>query len=298
MERLAALWSKIPLFWRLMGPGLLVALTVVALLQGRADGWLHLYFLPVGQGNGILAITPTGRTVLIDGGPDATALLTALGRYRPFWSRELDWAILTETAPERLAGPVAVLERYRVEAAGRPGRVREGAGWERWAALLAGMGVEPLSLAQGARLELGDGVVLEVLHPGAAPLDEVKPGARDDALVLRLCYGGVCVLLPTAAGPAGQQALLGSGQPLGAAVLLVPRQGEERSLDATFLKEVHPAIAIVSMGTGRYEGADARVLEMLRAAGAAVYRTDRQSTVEVVTDGERVWVQTEHRGGE
>lgn len=293
MTRLAALWCKIPLFWRFVGPGLLLALAVAALLQGRPDGRLHLYFFPIGQGNGILVVTPLGRTVLIDGGPDATALLTGLGRQRPFWSRELDLVILTETAPERMAGPVAVLERYRARAAGRPGRVREGAGWERWAALLAEMGVEPLPLAAGSRLEFADGVVLEVLHPGALPLPDVVSGGRDDALVLRLRYGSVCVLLPTAAGPAGQQALLEGGRPLGAAVLLVPRQGEERSLSEGFLKEVNPAIAVISAGSGRFEGTDARVIEKVRAAGAAVYRTDRQGTVEVVTDGEKVWVRTE-----
>ena len=128
MKRLIVLGSKIPLFWRLVGPGLLLALVVVAVFQGRPDGRLHLFFFPVGQGNGILVVTPAGRTVLIDGGPDATALLTALGRYQPFWSREIDWVILTETATERMVGPVAVLERYRVSAAGRPGRRRLASG--------------------------------------------------------------------------------------------------------------------------------------------------------------------------
>lgn len=293
MARLAALWSRIPLYWRLVGVGLLAALAVVALRHGRPDGRLHLYFLPVGQGNGVLVVTPAGRTVLIDGGPDATALLSALGRQRPFWSRDLDWVLLTETAPERLAGPIAVLERCRVGAAGRPGRLRGGVGWERWSALLAGMGVTPIPLAEGARLDLGGGVVIEVLYPGAVLPEGVSPGARDDALVLRLCYGAVCVLLPTAAGPAGQRALLERGLPLGAAVLLLPRQGEEGSLDVAFLKEVSPPIAILSTGTARFAGADARVLKRVRAAGAALYRTDLQGTVEVVTDGQRVWVQTE-----
>jgi beta-lactamase superfamily II metal-dependent hydrolase len=52
-------------------------------------------------------------------------------------------------------------------------------------------------------------------------------------------------------------------------------------------------VAVVSAGSGRFEGADARVLDLLQAAGAAIYRTDRQGTVEVVTDGEKVWVKTE-----
>ena len=293
MGELRRLVYKIPLRWRLMIPALLLALGVTAMVQGRPDGRLHLFFLPVGQGNGLLIVSPSGRTVLVDGGPDSTALLTGLGRRRPFWSRQLDLVLLTETAPARLGGPIAALERYRVRAAGRPGRVRPGLGWDRWSELLRQAGVEAVPLQQGARLELGDGLVIEVLYPGPAPLTGVEAGGRDDALVLRLTYGGFCALLPTAAGPAGQRALLGSGLPLSATLLLVPRQAEARSLDEDFLQAVHPAVAVVSAGGGRFEGPSARVLDLLQAAGAAVYRTDRQGAVEVVTDGQAVWLKTE-----
>ncbi len=286
-------WKKIPLFWRLAGPGLLLALAIAALLQGRPDGYLHLFFFPVGQGNAVLVVSPSGRAVLIDGGPDAAALLTALGRRLPFWQRELDLVLLTETAPERLAGPVAAVERYRPRAAGRPGRPRGGEGYARWLRGLERAGAAAAPLQQGARLDLGDGLIIEVLFPGAAPLPGTAAGGRDDALVLRLSYGGFRALLPTAAGPAGQSALLDGGAPLASTLLLLPRQGEERSLDGRFLQAVSPTLAVVSAGTARYEGSDARILEMVRAAGCALYRTDRQGTVEVTTDGEKVWVKTE-----
>lgn len=293
MAALRELWSKVPLFWRLAGPGLLVVLGIIALLQGRSDGRLHLYFLAVGQGNGILVVSPSGRTVLIDGGPDATALLTELGQYRPFWKPDLDLVLLTETAPERLAGPVAALERYRTHAAGRPGRARPSAGWERWQALLAAQGVEAAPLQAGARFDLGDGVALEVLFPGPVPLPEAAPGGSDDALVLRVRYGAFSALLPTAAGPAGRQALLAGGADLASTVLLVPRQAGGKALDTPFLEAARPHLAIVSAGTGRHEGPDARTLDVLREANITFYRTDRQGTVEVVSDGREVWVQTE-----
>lgn len=287
------LWSKVPLFWRLAGPGLLVVLGLIALLQGRSDGRLHLYFLSVGQGNGILVVSPSGRTVLIDGGPDATALLTELGQHRPFWKPDLDLVLLTETAPERLAGPVAALGRYRTHAAGRPGRARPSSGWERWQALLAAQGVQAVPLQAGTRFDLGDGVLLEVLFPGPAPLPQAAPGGSDDALVLRVRYGAFSVLLPTAAGPAGQQALLASGADLPSTVLLVPRQAGAKALDARFLEAVRPRQAIVSAGTGRHEGPDARTLDLLGQAGIPFYRTDRQGTVEIVSDGRALWIRTE-----
>ncbi|MGB9722633.1 MAG: hypothetical protein ACPL7G_01865, partial [Chloroflexia bacterium] len=156
-----AFWRKIPLFWRLAGPLLLLALGILTLLQSRSDGRLHLYFLPVGQGNAVLLLSPSGKTVLIDGGPEAIALLDRLGRLRPYWKPGLDLVLLTEVAPGRLAGPVAVVERYPVQAAGRPGRRTSGPALERWEELLARSGVEVLPLLRGARIELGDGVVIE-----------------------------------------------------------------------------------------------------------------------------------------
>jgi competence protein ComEC len=288
MEGLKQLWQKTPLLWQLIGPVVFVTLVAIAFLQGRPDGRLHLYFLDVGQGNAILVLTPSLRTVLIDGGSDPTALLSALGRRLPFWQRELDMVLLTETESERMIGPVSALERYRPRGAGRPVRIWPSTGWDRWQALLIERGIEVVPLDRGTRLDSGDGVVIEVLHPGAEPLPGIVPGGRDDAVVLQLRYGGFSALLPTAAGPVVQKALLESDPSLSSMVLLVPRQAEYKALDLRFLRAVGPVIAVVSTGSGYHRGPDARTLRLIREAGVVVYRTDQQGTVECVTNGE--WV--------
>ncbi len=295
MDGLVRLWERIPRGYRWACGVILLVLALVA-YRSRPDGRLHLHFLPVGQGNGILLVTPCGHTVLIDGGPDGKALLTALGRRLPFWQRELDLVILTETTPAQMAGPVAALERYRALAAGRPGRARPGPGWERWQELLARQGVEALPLGRGARVVLDDGVLLEVLFPGPQPLEGTEPGSRDDSLVLRLSYGAFRVLIAGAAGPAAQGRLLALEPDLGSTVLLVPRQGTFRALDARFLGAVHPVLAIVSAGAGYHEGPDARTLDQLRTAGIPCYRTDREGSIELWSDGSRLGIRSDRRG--
>lgn len=292
MEGVVRLWKRIPRGYRWGCAAVLLVLAWVV-FRNRADGRLHLYFLPVGQGNGILLVTPAGHRVLIDGGPDGKALLAALGRRVPFWERELDLVLLTETAPARMAGPVAALERYRALAAGRPGRARPGPGWERWQELLSHQGVEPLLLGRGARIELDDGVLLEVLFPGPQPLEGVEPGARDDSLVLRLSYGAFRALIAGAAGPAAQMRLLALEPDLGSTLLLVPRQAEKRALDARFLEAVHPVLAVVSAAPGH---PDARTLEQLHLAGIPCFRTDREGAIEVWSDGYRLGVRSDRRG--
>ena len=42
------------------------------------DGRLHVYFFEVGQGDSALIVTPTGKQVLVDGGPESESATTAL----------------------------------------------------------------------------------------------------------------------------------------------------------------------------------------------------------------------------
>jgi competence protein ComEC len=54
---------------------------------------------------------------------------------------------------------------------------------------------------------------------------------------------------------------------------------------------VTPQVAVISVGTGNRFGHPApEVLERLEAVGAQVWRTDECGDVEVVTDGERLWL--------
>ncbi len=58
------------------------------------DGKLHITLLDVGSGDGILVQTPTGRNLLIDGGPSPNMLSDALGRRLPLARRRLDFLVV------------------------------------------------------------------------------------------------------------------------------------------------------------------------------------------------------------
>ena len=78
------------------------------------DGRLHFLVLDVGQGDSVFIVTPKGRQVLIDGGPERLSGLRALGRHMPFWDRSLDVVVLTHPDEDHLGGLPGVLESYRV----------------------------------------------------------------------------------------------------------------------------------------------------------------------------------------
>jgi competence protein ComEC len=89
--------------------------------------------------------------------------------------------------------------------------------------------------------------------------------------------------------------LLETGRPLEANVLKVAHHGSDGSSTAAFLKAVDPDYAVISVGADNTFGHPAPgVLERLSALGGLnILRTDALGTIEFVTDGQALWVNTE-----
>jgi competence protein ComEC len=75
------------------------------------DGKTHITFL---DGATTFVQTPHGVRVLIDGGANPSAVVSALGQRLPFWDRAIDLVVLTNPDEEHVAALVTVLERFQV----------------------------------------------------------------------------------------------------------------------------------------------------------------------------------------
>ncbi|MCX6787927.1 MAG: hypothetical protein NT108_02045 [Candidatus Kaiserbacteria bacterium] len=69
--------------------------------------------LDVGKGSATLFHTPSGATILIDTGPDAS-ILRALGKELPPWQRRIDVVLLTSGKSSAVGGLPDVLSHYQV----------------------------------------------------------------------------------------------------------------------------------------------------------------------------------------
>lgn len=249
------------------------------------DGRLHVYVLDVGQGDALFVQTPRGRQILIDGGPDPTRLLSALGHCMPFWDRRLDLVVLTAPTDERLTGLVPALERYRVDYVLQGAWTESGALQAHWDELLTALPADSLgALHAGDSWALDDGVTLEVLWP---PPETAGP------LVLRLVYGDTAMLLPGGATTTVEEGLVARyGPALRSAVLALPRHGAETSSTPAFLEAVAPEQVAISVGAENRSGDPAPTV-LARVLDADVYRTDQQGTLEFVLDGTTVQARPE-----
>jgi len=290
----------------LVGAALVVLVLAFCAWRGLPDGRLHVVFLDVEQGDAIFIQTPSGRQVLVDGGPSEPVLLAQLGRQMPFWDRTLDVVILTHPDLDHITGLVAALERYRVDTVIFRQVEIESEVYEVWLQLLEAEGATVYQGEAGLRVTLDDRLEMAVLHPGAELASRGGGDVNDDSVVTHLTWGAVSVLLPGDIKAEVERRLVAEGAPLRSTVLKAAHHGSCTSTTAEFLEAVDPEVVVISVGADNdFRHPCAEVLERLEltliadgTSGAEgrvpVYRTDEQGVVEVITDGARVWVEAEH----
>jgi beta-lactamase superfamily II metal-dependent hydrolase len=122
--------------------------------------------LPAGKGNLTLVRTADRKTIIIDAGPDASAL-RALGTTLVPWQRNIDLLVLRGTASNDAGGAPDVLKRYKVKALARPST--EGTYTWETALASASVGTEIIRIEKGDVLSLGSISISITTTPGKVP---------------------------------------------------------------------------------------------------------------------------------
>ncbi|MGQ9646265.1 MAG: DNA internalization-related competence protein ComEC/Rec2 [Thermodesulfobacteriota bacterium] len=269
---------------------------------------LMITFIDVGNGDSILIEFPGGKRMLMDGGGLHEDRFD-IGKHviAPFlWKkkiRKIDVLALTHPDPDHFKGLNFIASHFSIGQFWDNGVRGYSESYRRLEETLLKKKIKRFSLNDQTLLQAVDGVQLSVLNP---PLMKVYPRAAQNpsllnntSLVLKIQFGKVTVLLPGDIEQEAEYRIMRKGSPIQADILKIPHHGSASSSTQAFLHRVSPSVAILSVGErgpGRLPHPE--VLRRYERLGARIFRTDQQGAITVITDGEKVEIDTAQKGND
>ena len=265
----------------------LVVLVLALLLVSRAavaipDRLLHITFLDVGSADAVLIKTPSGKYVLVNGGPSVTTLSDELGRRLPSFNRKLDWLVVAGTEEDDVAALPRVIERYPPDAVVWSGNTQASFSSRVLNEYLTVQSIPVENVEANQVLDLGDGATLRVLTTGPR-------GA-----VLLIQWQSFRALLPIGMSFEALDELQ-EGASIGpVSVLSLADSGYAASNPPEWITNLNPELVVLSVDAADQNGMpDREVLESVK--DYALLRTDQNGWIEITTNGEQMWVNVERQ---
>ena len=285
LRRFAWLWLVVALLVAVMGCS---GLTQVRVSEPSGEA-LTVTFIDVGQGDSILIETPSGKTMLVDGG-ERVAGDKVVRALKEKGIERINIVVGTHPHADHIGGLIKVFEKLSVEAVYDSAKPHSSKTYEDYLTLIYEKDIPFYVARAGEEIQLDDSVRVTVLWPpdtdGGNPFDVEKLSVNNASVVLRVDFGTSTLLLTGDAEAVFENELIRRDSIPQAQVLKVAHHGSDTSSTDDFLDKVKPAIAVICVGDGnRYGHPHKEVIKSLIYVGADILRTDIHGTIVLQSDG-------------
>ena len=175
-------------FYYIIAAGLVLALILGGIIYYQKNNQgLSVIFLDVGQGDSIL-IQQGMNQMLIDGGRNGKTLLEKLGRYIPFWDRQIEVIVATHPDQDHIGGLMDVFKSYKVDKVIRTDAKSDSRTFKAFEEAIKNENVDKIEAEKGVKIKFPAGAEGEIAYPfssEAAALGESNAGS----VVLKLTFG-------------------------------------------------------------------------------------------------------------
>jgi competence protein ComEC len=257
------------------------------------NGKLQVTVCDVGQGDAVVIRTPEGHTILFDGGPDKS-VLQCLRKALPFWERRIGLILLSHPHADHLNGLIDVLKTYSVGQFATEDLANTSDGYKALQEIVRTEGLSWQSLVSGDKIKLDSGVVLTVVGPTKEFLSRTAVGGKYitssefASLEILLTYQKFSFLLTgdSQYQEMGESIAMYKDQLSRVTLLQTPHHGSRSGITPEIIAVLHPQVGMISVGAHNSYGHPApSTLVTLQNAGVKIYRTDKEGTLRVISDG-------------
>jgi competence protein ComEC len=272
----------------------------------NAKGWFQknvmITFIDVGQGDSILIEFPKGKRMLIDGGGLYEDRFD-IGKnvIAPFlWKkriRKIDILVLTHPDPDHLKGLNFITSHFSIGQFWENGLHGDSESYIQLQETLLRKKVQRSSLNDQTPSQMIHGVRLSFLNPPVMKQSQrisLNPSLlNNQSLVMKIQFKQIAILLTGDIEQEAEYRMMRKGLPVKADLLKIPHHGSASSSTQAFLERVKPSVAILSVSErnlGRLPHPE--VSRRYERLGTRIFRTDKHGAITVVTNGEKIEIET------
>ena len=242
---------------------------------------LQIHFADVGQGDCTIIRTPLGKNIILDGGGSinddegsyageriVVPLLYNLNMM------EIDLMIASHGHMDHIGGLKTVIDKIKVKklvvADTSDIEMRELTDYA------AKKGIPVTRMKEDDIIYEESGLTIKAIYP--LKEEHLMPSnlttsANELSLVARLDYGDFSALFTGDIGFESEKRLLGNRVDLNCDLLKVAHHGSKYSSDKSFIKEVSPNLAVISVGKNRYGHPSPDAINRIIEQGSEIYQT-------------------------
>ncbi len=248
----------------------------------EAEGELHIYYFDVGQADCELLVNE-GKTMLIDAGNNEDGEML-VKKIKELGITKIDHVVGTHAHEDHIGGMDDIIKNFEIGEVYLPEAISTSKTYEE---VLDAIAEKELSITVP---EIGDEIIVGTAVCIVKSIGNNDNDLNNSSIVLRTVYGDNTFLFMGDLEDNMEKKYTWEKTD----VLKVGHHGSNTSSSEEFLNQVLPKYAIILVGEGNsYNHPGKYTISRLNDIKAEIYRTDEVGTIELVSDGTEITIETE-----